>query len=77
VNNSVDSKHLQFGIKRASTVSVMTVILVLATFAVFLVIDVLTGKNPIRPEDDVRYFDHAQDGFSNLGVTMADGGKKI
>ena len=55
----------------------MTVILVLATFAVFLVIDVLTGKNPIRPEDDVRYFDHAQDGFSNLGVTMADGGKKI
>ena len=51
----------------------MTVLLVLATFAVFLVIDALTGKNPvIRPEDDVRYFDHAQDGFSNLGVTMAD-----
>ena len=71
-------KDLWFGIERAFTIGVMTVILVLATFAVFLVIDALTGKNPvIRPEDDVRYFDHAQDGFSNLGVTMADGGKKI
>lgn len=56
----------------------MTVILVLAMFGVFILIDALTGKHPhVRPEDDVRYFDHAADQFSSLGVTMADGGKKL
>ena len=52
----------------------MTVILVLATFAVFILVDWVTGKKPIVDE---RLFDHSHDQFANLGFTMADGGKKI
>ena len=55
----------------------MTVILMLLMFGVFILIDALTGKHPlVRPEDDVRYFDHTADQFAGLGATMADGGEK-
>ena len=56
----------------------MTVILVLATFGIFLLIDSLTGKRAVTDNNgDVRFFDHANDEFAGLGVTMADGGEKI
>jgi len=48
----------------------MTVILVLLVFVFFIILDYATGKHPL----DIRTFDHSNDGFANLGVTMADGG---
>ena len=53
----------------------MTVLLMLATFGVFIAFDAIFGKKPIVKDD--REFDHSQDGFAGLGVTMADGGEKI
>ena len=56
----------------------MTVILVLATFGVFLLIDSFTGKRAVTDNNgDVRFFDHSNDEFGDLGFTMADGGEKI
>ena len=53
----------------------MTVLLVLAMFAAFILFDWFTGKRPVTTDE--RLFDHSKDEFAELGVTMADGGKKI
>ena len=51
----------------------MTVILMLAVFGVFILVEYLTGL-----KQDIRCFDHTSDGLFGSGCyTMADGGEKV